>query len=189
MERRSLVNLDLPPLEEAVSTQARVSKALRLGRLPRATGDFLGRKLATALALLGTATKQSLKLPPPFDDLNLSEQLDALEWLAGFRGRMEGTNLSTTSSNTYLGRDLAENWERTVDQLVTLVLRQTAGEPQDIVRDFSGTSTASETSSLRTGWSLPLLNVRPPLLQTTFRCRPGIIRGCHSTCVPFLVTL
>ncbi|WP_299749934.1 hypothetical protein [Devosia sp.] len=43
MERRTLVKLDLPPLEEAVSTQARVSKALRLGRLPRATGEFLGK--------------------------------------------------------------------------------------------------------------------------------------------------
>lgn len=50
MERRALVKLDLPPLDEAVASQARVSKALRLGRLPRATGEFLTLLDSTGMA-------------------------------------------------------------------------------------------------------------------------------------------
>jgi len=94
------------------------------------------RKLARALGLLGTAPTQPLKLPPPFEDLTLDQQLGALAWLAGLRGRMEGTLLTASVSNIYLGLELAENWERTVRQLVALVFRQTAGEPKDIVRDL-----------------------------------------------------
>lgn len=57
IERRDRVKGELPRLEEMAATQTRVAKALRLGRISRATGDFLSilgaSDLAAHLVLVG----------------------------------------------------------------------------------------------------------------------------------------
>lgn len=56
-DRRARIKDELPRLEALAATQVRVSKALRLGRISRATGDFLnllaGTDLSTHMVLIG----------------------------------------------------------------------------------------------------------------------------------------
>lgn len=93
-------------------------------------------RLAQALGLTGIGTPTPLSLPEPFAQLPLQDQLAAMVWLASFRGLVEGTRLSATPDNLYLGLSLAEDWPNTIRQVVMLIFRQTAGQYDDIVRNL-----------------------------------------------------
>jgi len=103
-----------------------------------ADGELVAtRTLAGALGLNGDAPKP-LSLQYPFSELSLMQQLPVLAWLAGFRGLLDGTRLSATPTNIHLGLPLAEGWQETLQQIVLLVFRQTAGQGDHIVRDLVG---------------------------------------------------
>lgn len=92
--------------------------------------------LAGAFGLLDGGEPRSLELPEPFGDRPLLEQIESLAWLSGFRGRVDGTHLTSSASNAYMSLPWAKQWESTLRSAVLIIFRQTAGRPQDILMDL-----------------------------------------------------
>jgi hypothetical protein len=89
--------------------------------------------IAHAMGLMEHEQPSTIDLPAPFDDLDLLGQLHALAWLAGIRGQLDGTQITNTVANAYLGLPLAQEWQKTVEQTVSLFLRHTAGETDSVI--------------------------------------------------------